>query len=162
MARTLPSVAHQHHERLERIVDSIPSLADALLRDAALAHSQLVALRGDLHLTLVPHMEAAEHTLYPVLEQLFQNRHSMTPMRREHEEVRRLIASLGSIATSEHARHPIGQTLGLRRSLFRLYALLKCHLAEEEVYLRILEHGVNDETASLLAAAIDHPGAPVM
>ena len=37
---------------------------------------------------LLPHMEAAEHTLYPELERMLQNRHSMTPMRREHDEIR--------------------------------------------------------------------------
>ena len=39
---------------------------------------------------LLPHVEAAEQTLYPELERMYQNRHSMAPMRREHDEVRRL------------------------------------------------------------------------
>ena len=34
--------------------------------------------------TLVPHVDAAERTLYPELERMLQNRHSMAPMRREH------------------------------------------------------------------------------
>ena len=45
---------------------------------------------------LLPHMEAAERVLYPELERLMQNRHSMTPMRREHREIRALVADLDS------------------------------------------------------------------
>ena len=48
--------------------------------------------------TLVPHVDAAEQTLYPELERMFQNRHSMAPMRREHEQVRRLVAELRQLA----------------------------------------------------------------
>ena len=161
MTQTLPVVAHQHHERLLRMVDSIPTLADDLLTDAAGAQPALVTLGAELEQSLVPHMEAAEHALYPVLEQLFQNRHSMTPMRREHDEVRRLIGAIGAMATRiDPGRHAIGPSLTMRRALFRLYALLKIHLAEEEVYLRIVEHGVDEDTAGVLAAAMDHPGFP--
>jgi hypothetical protein len=52
----------------------------------------------------------------------------------------------------------LGKRLALRRVLFQLYALLKIHLAEEEAYLRIVDHGVSDDVADLLAAALDHPG----
>ena len=109
--------------------------------------------------TLCPHVDAAERSLYPELERMLQNRHSMAPMRREHAQLRQLVGRLrppaeqldpGSIAP--------GKRLALRRVLFRLYALLKIHLAEEEAYLGIVEHGVSDEVADLLAAALDHPG----
>ena len=48
--------------------------------------------------------------------------------------------------------------MALRRVLFQLYALLKIHLAEEEAYLRVVDHGVSSDVADLLAAALDHPG----
>jgi hypothetical protein len=41
---------------------------------------------------------------------------------------------------------------------FQLYSLLKIHLAEEEAYLRIVEHGVTTDVADMIAAAMDHPG----
>ena len=90
---------------------------------------------------------------------MLQNRHSMTPMRREHDEIRQLVAELvrlqlrldaGPLHTSE--------TVALRRVIFRLYALLKVHLAEEQLYLGIIEHGVSPEAAEKLAAALDHSG----
>ena len=42
--------------------------------------------------------------------------------------------------------------------LFQLYALLKIHLAEEEAYLRLVDNGVTDDVAELLAAAMGHAG----
>ena len=52
----------------------------------------------------------------------------------------------------------VGRRLALRRVLFQLYALLKIHLAEEEAYLRVVDHGVSTDVADMLAAALDHPG----
>ena len=36
--------------------------------------------------------------------------------------------------------------------------MVNLHLAEEEVYLRIVDHGVTTDVADLLAAALEHPG----
>ena len=41
--------------------------------------------------------------------------------------------------------------------MFQLYALLKVHLAEEEAYLRIVNHGVTTDVADVMAAAMEHP-----
>ena len=35
--------------------------------------------------------------------------------------------------------------------MFQLYSLLKIHLAEEEAYLRIVEHGVTTDVADMIA-----------
>jgi hypothetical protein len=51
----------------------------------------------------------------------------------------------------------IGRTLGVRRVMFQLYALLKVHLAEEDAYLRIVERGVDTDVADVMAAAMEHP-----
>jgi hypothetical protein len=80
-------------------------------------------------------------------------------MRREHAEVRRLTAEFARLAGQiEGPRVAIGTRLAIRRILFQLYALLKIHLAEEEAYLHIVEHGVSDDVAEVLAAGLDHPG----
>jgi hemerythrin-like domain-containing protein len=109
--------------------------------------------------TLLPHIDAAERTLYPELERLLQNRHSMGPMRREHGEIRALVVEFQKLVDELEREHvSLGRTLALRRVMFRLYSLLKIHLAEEEAYLRIVEHGVTAEIGEVLAAALDHPG----
>jgi hypothetical protein len=157
---TLPQAAHDHHERLLEHVNRIPADADALLTatpDAALA--SIRETRAFLTGTLLPHMEAAERALYPELERMFQNRHSMAPMRREHARIRELVGEFGTLVDRDAGTVSLGRTLALRRVLFQLYALLKVHLGEEEAYLRIVERGVTDDVADAVTAALEHPVA---
>ena len=157
---TLPQAAHEHHERLLEHVNRIPAMADALLTakpDEALG--DIAEMREFLTGTLLPHMEAAERALYPQLERMFQNRHSMAPMRREHDRIRELVGEFGAAGRQGRGHVSLGRTLALRRVLFQLYALLKVHLGEEEAYLRIVERGVTDDVADAVTAALEHPVA---
>jgi hemerythrin-like domain-containing protein len=160
MTETLPRVAHEHHERLLQHVDQMPEIGEAILTGDAVAVRRAALETSEfLTGTLVPHVDAAEQTLYPELERLLQNRHSMAPMRREHVELRRLVADFGRLTQQLDAGSiALGKRLALRRVLFQLYALLKIHLAEEEAYLRVVDHGVSGDVADVLAAALDHPG----
>ena len=159
MTQSLPQVAHEHHERLLHHVDQMPALADSLLTARAVeVKAGLAEMSAFLSGTFIPHMDAAERTVYPELERMFQNRHSMAPMRREHEEIRKLVAVLGGLTRQLGENQvTIGRTLGLRRVIFQLYALLKVHLAEEQAYLRIVEHGMDTDAADVMAAAMAHP-----
>ncbi len=160
MTASLPQVSLEHHDRLMHHLDTMPAVGD-LIGTASVAElrprvDEVVAFLDGL---LIPHLEAAERTLYPELERMLQNRHSMTPMRREHGEIRKLVAELvqsqGQLASGTMTT---SQTIALRRVTFRLYALLKVHLAEERLYEAIIEHGVSAEEAEKLAVAMDHSG----
>jgi hypothetical protein len=156
---TLPQVTHDHHARILATVDKLPALADALLVDGGVAvQPDLVTVRDFLTGTLLPHMAAAERSVYPELERMLQNRHSMAPLRREHEEIRGLVSRLSTLVGELHGV-PVGlaRALAIRRVLFHLYTLLKIHLAEEEAYLHIVEHGVPGDVGEVIAAAMDHP-----
>ncbi len=162
MTPSLPRVAHEHHERLMQHVDQMPALG-AMILAAPMAElrPRLVELDEFLTGLLLPHLEAAEKTLYPELERMLQNRHSMTPMRREHAEIRRLVADFSRLVKGlDDARPHVGKAVALRRTLYPLYALLEVHLAEEELYVPIVNHGVTDEAAEVMAAALNHPGIP--
>lgn len=160
MTQTLPQVTNEHHERLLLHVNQMPEIADRLLDgNAEKGRRGVDEISTFLTGTLLPHIDAAERTLYPELERMFQNRHSMAPMRREHDEIRRLVTDLAVLAGQADATGlPIGKTLALRRVMYQLYALLKIHLAEEDAYLRIVDHGVSADAGEILAAAMDHPG----
>ena len=160
MRQTLPRITTAHHERILRQVDRIPGTGDRLLTaDAATAATELDEIVAFLNDTLLPHVATAEKALYPELERMFQNRHSMAPMRREHEAVRRLVASLTARTTEAKAKGlALSRTLGIRRDAFQLYAMLKIHLAEEEALLHLMDKGVTEDVADLLAAAMDHGG----
>ena len=160
MTQTLPRIAHEHHEVLVEHVDRMPEIGAALLQvDGDVTRPRVAELSTFLTTTLIAHVDAAERALYPELERMLQNRHSMSPMKREHIEIRRLVTEFARLSSAiDGGQVPIGSRLAIRRVLFQLYALLEIHLAEEEAYLRIVEHGVSDEAAEVLAASLDHPG----
>jgi iron-sulfur cluster repair protein YtfE (RIC family) len=159
---TLPQVAHEHHERLAAHIEEMPAVGRAILHaPAEELHAKLVEMDRWLNGLLLPHMEAAEATLYPELERMMQNRHSMNPMRREHEEIRRLVAELSGLINRVGDQRPsLGKQISLRRVLYRLYALLEIHSVEEEMYIPLVQHGITDEASEAMAAALKHPGIP--
>ena len=111
--------------------------------------------------TLVPHMAAVEETLYPRLEGLMGPRHTMAPMREEHVIVRSLIEELGRFQVHEdQCTWDELEGLALRRALYRLHALLKVHLAEEEQYLAVLDRTLTDADKDALARGLSQPTQP--
>lgn len=162
MTPTLPRVAHEHHERLMHHVDEMPAVGKLILTaPIGDLRPRLAELEVWLTELLIPHLEAAEATLYPELERMLQNRHSMAPMRREHAEIRRLVADYSRLLKGLGGERPgVGRTVALRRVLLRLYALLEIHLVEEELYIPIISHGVSEEAAEIMAAALKHSGIP--
>ena len=81
----------------------------------------------------------------------------MAPMRREHADLRRLIESMGQYHEMVTAG-TLGpaEAMGLRRALYRLHAMLRVHLAEEELYLRVLNRHLSEEEKDELARGIEH------
>ena len=159
--RSLPNTSHEHHDKIEPHVDRLPELAEMIGRVppeefAASFETECGFIVGQL----MPHMEAIESTLYGRLEDLMGARHSMAPMRHEHEQLRGLFDSL-----CRFRKEAAGGTLdaegeiGLRRVLYRLYSILKVHLAEEELYLGVLDRNLSAEEKHALAQGIDHAGA---
>jgi hypothetical protein len=88
---------------------------------------------------LIPHMEAVEEAVYPTLERLLGRREAIMPLRGEHAEIRRFTGVIGRFVAHPEGHVDRGVVLLMRRSLLRLYAILKAHLAEEELYEPILE-----------------------
>ena len=144
------------HTRLMPHVDDLRVIADeagTLSREAV--QERLEEEHAFLTAELLPHVSAVQETLYPAFERLLQNRHSMSPLSREHDQIRRLLSSMSQLAsTPATGRSGPGTPwlMEVRRMLYHLYALLKVHLAEEEMYTPILEHEL---TEAQLAAIVD-------
>ena len=156
---TVSSASHEHHERLTAMLDGLPALA-AMLDEQPRSprfEERFRTIEAALKGTLLPHIERVESTLYPRLDELMGQRHSMTQMRAEHEDIRGLVERLGTFgeALEADALGPAG-SVGLRRVLYRLYAMLKVHLAEEEEYLRVLERSLSAEDQAELASGLEH------
>jgi hypothetical protein len=157
---SLATTGHEHHAALLPHVETLAELAAALDEEpTAELRQRLVAQHAFVTGQLLPHIERAEATLYPELERLMQNRHSMTPMRREHAELRSLIAELGTLVEGELS---FAARLGLRRVLYRMYAILQVHLAEEEGYLGVLAGNLTPEEQDELGRAMAHAMAQPM
>ena len=162
MTGNLEHMAHAHNEHMLGQIDRMPGVGEMV---GSATPAELRARLDETHAflveVLIPHMEAAERALYPELERMFQNVHSMAPLRREHAELRRLTAELARIREQMgEQKVSVGASIALRRVIFRLFALLKVHLAEEQVYLDILDRREAPEMSEALVAAMAHPGSP--
>jgi len=156
--RSLPETTEYHHALMRPHVEALPGLAetiDTVRRDAFARRFE-----EEYHFIvdqIVPHIEAVEGAIYPELERLLANRHSMLPMRHEHREILRLIRSLGDYrAQIRSGTLDDARSMGLRRALYRLHSMFRVHMAEEEHYLAVLEGSLSDEEKDALARSLDH------
>lgn len=163
--QTLTDVSHEHHDLLFRELDRIADLAECLdcdCLDSAELVARLPQLREIHHgLTqrLLPHMEAVEAAVHPTLVRLAEDHGTTVVMAEEHQHIRRLVAALGDFIDDPSAHADRTAVLALRRILLRLHALLKSHLAEEELYIPILEGRLTPGQEAALARALDHLAA---
>lgn len=158
---TLVATSHRHDERLMAGIDRLPEVGD-MIGNAAMSELEPALHEAVTFLTgvLVPHVDAQQAALYPECERLLQNRHSMTPMVREHVEIKQLVGRIEGLSQLVKSRQlGPGEALELRRLLFRLYSLLKVHLAEEELFVSIVDHNVGEDRGIQLAQALEHIGA---
>ena len=159
--RSLHATSHEHHGRIMEHVERLPVLADeiATVDIETFARDFEVECRF-ISTQLVPHIEAIEATLYGELDRLMEHRHSMDPMREEHARLRGLFEALCHYRQAiERGQFEGDEAIGLRRVLFRLYSLLKVHLAEEELYLGVIDRDLSPEEKDILARGIDHAAA---
>lgn len=155
---SLRTTSDEHHARLLPHVDRLLSLAEMV---GHVECTSLHALFEDEYRfvvgQLVPHMETIERTLYDRIEAELTGHHSLTPMREEHRTIARLVAELGRYKDhAEGCSWSAVEGMALRRALYRLHALLKVHLAEEELYLEVLERRLTDAEKDTLARSLDH------
>lgn len=106
---------------------------------------------------LIPHAQAEEHALYPVVQKVMGSPEATGTMSRDHVEVGRLTDELGVLRGQFH-----GSSLGpdqvreLRRVLYGLYALVKLHFAkEEEVYLPLLDARLSPQEGKAMFEAME-------
>lgn len=155
---SLRSTSAAHHAQLMPHVDRLLTLAEMV---GQVHCSALHALYEEEHRFIagqyLPHLEAVEAGLYDRLEAIMGPRHTMAPMREEHQIVRALIQELGSYrAHGADCTWNEREGLAVRRVLYRLHALLKVHLAEEELYLGVLDRNLTDLEKDELARRLEH------
>ena len=139
-----------HIEKLRVVADSV---GDAPLDEVRRGVEDAYAFLAH---HLIPHADAEERALYPVVGRLMGAQESTKTMSRDHIEVGRLTDELRGLrsALAGGSLQP-AQAKALRRLLYGLYALIKVHFAkEEEVYLPILEARLSEQGAHELFTAM--------
>lgn len=140
-----------HIEALSAAADLVGQAPAEVVREKAQASYDFLAHH------LLRHAGAEEAALYPVVARLMGAPAATATMSRDHVEVERLTAELGTIVESlccstidsEKARE-------LRAVLYGLAALVKVHFAkEEEVYLPILDAGLSEAEGRKLFEAME-------
>ena len=101
---------------------------------------------------LIPHAQAEDAALYPVVGRIMGAPEATATMHRDHVEVGHLTQQLGALR-ARLASGAADEALQreLRRVLYGLYALVRVHFAkEEEVYLPLLDARLTaDEAAAM-------------
>lgn len=138
-------------ERLQTVADSIGEARSGSLRKGIDEAYEFLAHH------LLPHAQAEEQALYPVVGRLMGAPEATATMSRDHVEVGRLVEELRSLRS-----HLVGeattadQEKALRRVLYGLYSVVKLHFAkEEEVYLPILDARLTPDDASRMFEAME-------
>jgi hypothetical protein len=139
------------HRELLGLVDRVRAVADGLDRlppPQALAES--TAVHRFLVERLLPHEEAEDALLYPVVAELLGGEDPTAPMSRAHAEIAHLTRLLGGVLADLGLAGPEPEDLtDLRRILYGIHAILRLHFAqEEEAYLSLLDHGGQERTTS--------------
>ncbi len=149
---------HEEHQALLPQVERLRAIAD-FIGEAPwpLLKPGLDEVYDFLAHHLIPHAQAEEHALYPVVQQVMGAPEATRTMAHDHAEIRRLTEELAALR-AELSRAPVTgvQVQALRRVLYGLYALLKLHFAkEEEVYLPLLDARLSPAEARQMFAALE-------
>ena len=130
------------HPRLQTELERLRSAADALGSDAFdSAIAQVRAVHTFLVEELLPHEQAEDAELYPILARVLGGYDSTGTMSRAHAEIGHLIRRLGRLleALPSEGAHP-DDIRELQRALYGLYAILQLHFAQEnEGYFSLLD-----------------------
>lgn len=155
---TLTQPLRDEHKELLPHIESLRAAADAL--DLASSASLLQSVdEAYAFLThhLIPHAQAEERALYPVVGRLMGAPEATATMSRDHIEIGRLTEELRSLRPYLSGTEiSTSQAQALRRVLYGLYAVVKVHFAkEEEVYLPILDARLTAADASRMFESME-------
>jgi iron-sulfur cluster repair protein YtfE (RIC family) len=132
------------HTVLRPDLDTIVAAADALgTVSPSEALARVRSVHGFLVDELLPHEEAEEHELYPVMARVLGGQDPTGTMSRAHAEIARLVRRIGRLLDGIGPEGPDQDEVNeLRRTLYGLHAILVLHFAQEdEGYLSLAESG---------------------
>jgi iron-sulfur cluster repair protein YtfE (RIC family) len=144
-----------HIEKLRALADSIGEVDQEAIR------SGIEEAYDFLSHHLIPHAEAEDQALYPIVAGKLGGPKATATMSRDHVQVGRLTAELNDLRMQiRNGNRAAPKGTDLRRVLYGLYALVSVHFAkEEEIYLPILDETLSSEEATQMFAAMEQAAA---
>lgn len=147
---SLTQPLRDEHKELYPQVEVLKQAGDAINESLTTsAHAKIEEAYYFLTHQLIPHAQAEDKALYPVVQKAMGAPQATATMSRDHVEVGRLTEELASLRI--HRSQLTITTLqaqALRRVLYGLYALVKVHFAkEEEIYLPLLDEKLSAKEA---------------
>ncbi|MFZ2095344.1 MAG: hemerythrin domain-containing protein [Anaerolineales bacterium] len=139
---SLTQPLRDEHKELYPQVESMRLAGDAINESlTSSAHARIEEAYYFLTHDLLPHAQAEEKALYPMVQKIMGSPQATATMSRDHEEVERLTQELGTLQVHKTQLFiTFSQAMALRRVLYSLYTLVKLHFAkEEEIYLPLLD-----------------------
>ena len=110
---------------------------------------------------LIPHAQAEDSVLYPMVEQVMQAPGATATMRRDHDEVIELTRQLQLLRDDLDGPPTSEQRRSVQRVLYGLYAVIRLHFAkEEELYLPLLDAGLRSAEATEMFRAMHESAHP--
>lgn len=142
------------HADLLPHVAALQSLGDAAAEGTTDVKPLLEDTLDFLQQHLLPHAAAEEAVLYPEVARLLGGPQTTATMRRDHEEVQRIIRELAALASSP-ALDQDGRR-ELQRIAYGLNAILRLHFAKEEaIYLPLLDAHLDATAAEVLFSRME-------
>ncbi len=147
---TITQPLRNEHKELFPHVESLRQAGDAVGRvpnEAALI--QVNEAYDFLAYHLIPHAQAEDQALYPLVQKAMGAHQATATMSRDHVEVGRLTQELDTLRRRlNQPDNTEEQRRNLQRVLYGLYALVKVHFAkEEEIYLPLLDSKLTADEA---------------
>ena len=112
---------------------------------------------------LIPHAEAEDKALYPVVQKVMGAPKATATMSRDHVEVGALTRELTELRQQlTPTKFSAELANALHRVLFGLYTLVKVHFAkEEEIYLPLLDASLTPDEGAAMFKAMEAAAAEV-
>jgi hemerythrin-like domain-containing protein len=141
------------HKELLPYIEIIRQAGDAVNESlTTMAHERIEEVYRFLTQQLMPHAQAEEQALYPMVQKVMGAEQATATMSRDHFEITRLTEELDSLRVHRSQLSVTSiQAMTLRRILYGLYTLVKLHFTkEEEIYLPLLDAKLTADEAKAM------------
>lgn len=143
----------EEHQELFPHIKHMQTVADAIgIAPLVSLQQEIDEITAFLVHQLLPHAQAEERVLYPIVDEVVGAPGVTATMSQDHLAIGQLTEELKSQRQKvQGASLQISQQQALRRVLYGLLTLVTVHMAkEEEVYLPLLEAHLTEDTARRL------------